>query len=65
MMRVRILNTKSVVTIKYWSFSSKHVALLMQLQAEVPSLPLPIEPIGSVLVSDLDLSHEELRFLNP
>lgn len=69
-MRVRLNDGRTVVILKdEWRFCSKHVALLMQLQIEVPSLMLRAETTygiaRQVLVSDLNLDHEELRFLNP
>ena len=61
------MDAKTVVRLRHFTFCSKHVALLMQLQIETPSLPLQtdgaLKPV--VLVIDLNLDHEKLLFLNP
>lgn len=68
-MRARLVNQKTVVRLAHFRFCSKHIALLMQLQIETPSLVLdaesPTDRHAHILVADLDLNYEELRFLNP
>lgn len=68
-MRVRLHGGKIVVKLLHFNFCSKHVALLMQLQLEVPNLVLftdsPSWNPVMVPLHKLDLDHEELRFLNP
>lgn len=68
-MRIRVNGSKAVVRLHHFRFCSKHIALLMQLQAETPSLVLTAEShldrYQHILVSDLNLDHEELQFLNP
>jgi len=68
-MRVRLQGRKTVVTLRHFRYCSKHIAILMQLQAETPSLELYCESPEArtqiVLVAHLELDHEDLRFLNP
>lgn len=68
-MRVRLDGSKMVVRLLDFRYCSKHIALLMQLQIETPSLPLPAEDASgrriNVIPARLMLDHEEMRFLNP
>lgn len=68
-MRCRLTDGRTVVYVWHFKHTSKCIALLMQLQVETPSLELvadgPDNRRRVVLVSDLNLDHEELRFLNP
>lgn len=68
-MRVRLDDKRTVVRLSHFTYCAKHIALLMQLQIEVPSLAIPAQTIAgtmrTVLVADLVLDHEEIRFLNP
>lgn len=68
-MRVRINGSKTVVRLHHFRYCAKHIKLLLGLQAETPSLVLTAESSNDkyshVLVSDLLLDYEELRFLNP
>lgn len=68
-MRCRLNDGRTVVHIWHFKHTTKCMALLMQLQVETPSLELVVDGPDNrrriVLVSDLNLDHEELRFLNP
>jgi hypothetical protein len=68
-MRVRLDGGKVVVKLLHFRYCSKHIALLMQLQLEVPNMVLFTESPSwnpfMVPLHKLDLDHEELRFLNP
>ena len=68
-MRCRLTDGRTVVYVWHFKHTSKCIALLMQLQVETPSLELVVDGPDNrrriVLVSDLNLDHEELRFLNP
>lgn len=68
-MRVRLDDRRTVVRLQHFRHCAKHVALLMQLQIETPSLPLPATNASGlpmvVIAARLTLDHEELRFLNP
>jgi hypothetical protein len=68
-MRVRLNDGRTVVKLHHFRFCAKHVALLMQLTMEAPSLELKADSnIGMpkfVLAGDLNLDHMELTFLNP
>lgn len=68
-MRVRINGSKTVIRLHHFRYCHKHIKLLFELQAETPSLVLtaqsPSDKCAHVLVSDLLLDAEELRFLNP
>lgn len=68
-MRVRLNDGRTVVRLAHFTHCSKHIALLMQLQIETPSLELKSDTSygmpKTVLAADLNLDHEELQFLNP
>jgi hypothetical protein len=68
-MRVRLDDKRTVVRLHHFRHSAKHIALLMQLQIEVPSLELQADNSSGlptrVIAARLVLDHEELRFLNP
>jgi hypothetical protein len=54
---------------RHFRYESKHIALLMQLQIEVPALDLvAVGQDGKPMIvqpARLNLDYEELRFLNP
>lgn len=68
-MRVRLEHRKEVLNLWHFRFTAKHIELLRQLQVETPSLELAVFTADGkrrvVLVGDLNLDHEDLRFLNP
>ena len=68
-MRCRLHDGRTVVKLRDFRFCAKHIALLTQLAAEAPNIELKADSnIGMpkfVLVADLNLDLEELRFLNP
>lgn len=68
-MRVRLDDRRTVVRLYHFTHCAKHIALLMQLQIETPSLELKGDNASGlptvVIAARLVLDHEELRFLNP
>lgn len=69
-MRVRYNGRKAVVKLRHFRHTPKHIAILMQLQAETPDLYLEATRCEDgrdtrVRMADLLLDYDDLRFLNP